>query len=85
MSMIREYHGLNLEICRALMAYMKLRRNECESCELLIHFGFRFEKLNIQLQTGIYEGFKCLEAIGVKPPSSFCIKILACSFDNSDG
>lgn len=79
--MIKEYYGLNLEICKALMAYMKLRRNECESCELLIHFGFRFEKLNIRLQSGIYEKFKQLESIGIKP-NNFCMKILYSPFEN---
>ncbi len=63
LSTIKDFYGLNLELCQALMAYMKLRRNECESCEFLIHLGFRFEKLSLQLQTGVYEAFKRLETL----------------------
>ncbi len=63
------------------MDYMKLRRNECESCEMLIHVGFRFEKINIRLQSAIYQKFKDLEYIGIKP-STFCHKILYNSIEN---
>ena len=72
------------------MAYMKLRRNECESCELLIPFGFRFEKLNIRLQNGVYEGFKRLEnndgnkgqqRLNGQASRSFCMKVVYCPFE----
>ena len=82
MSTIKDSYGLNLELCQALMAYMKLRRNECESCEFLIHLGFRFEKLSLQLQTGVYEAFKRLETLrGSGPPDSLCISVIYSPFE----
>ncbi len=68
------------------MAYMKQRRNESESCEFLIHFGFRFEKLNIQLQTGVYDAFKCLETIALnatpQPSTNICINVIYSPFES---
>ncbi|CAF0820254.1 unnamed protein product [Brachionus calyciflorus] len=56
---IREKFDCNLELCNALSKYMYLRRNENESSEKLINIAPRFERLNLQLQYGIYE--KCGE------------------------
>jgi hypothetical protein len=36
-SIIKQSYSLNLEITKALTAYMKLRRNEDDSAELLIY------------------------------------------------
>lgn len=60
-SIIKQSYSLNLEITKALTAYMKLRRNEDESAELLIYYGTNFEKINIILQQGVYESFKEIE------------------------
>lgn len=48
-------------ICSALSKYMFLRRSENESFEKLLNIAPRFEKLNLQLQIGIYE--KCSDLI----------------------
>ena len=81
---VKEYYGLSLDIVRCLMTYMNCRRNETESCELLLHFSFRLEKLNLKLQKGIYSGFKLLEKDGRFKPNDMCLKIVYSSFEHGD-
>ncbi|CAF1066507.1 unnamed protein product [Brachionus calyciflorus] len=57
----REKFECNLELCNLLCKYMYLRRNENESSEKLINIAPRFERINLQIQMGIYE--KCNELI----------------------
>jgi hypothetical protein len=79
LSSIQNLYGLNLDICRALTAYMKMRRNESESAELLIYYGVHFEKINICLQRGIYERFKEIEFCFM--PKTFIHNIIYSSFE----
>ena len=61
---------------------MKQRRNENESAESLIHYGFRFEKINILLQKGIYERFKEYEYNNYSVPNTLCHAVMYCPFQN---
>ncbi len=48
----------NYSLSKLLAKYMFERRTEHESCEQLINIAFKFEKLNLMLQTGFDEYFR---------------------------
>jgi hypothetical protein len=58
---------------------MKLRRNENESGEALISFGFNFEKINHIYQSSIYQLFKRIEEFVL--PNTYYHAILYSSFE----